>query len=45
MFETRKIHLSVPLEVYEFIRENRLFKNIDGIIVEFLIEKYGITLK
>jgi Mor family transcriptional regulator len=41
-YETRKLHLSVPLELYEHIRENKLFKEIDGIVVALLVEKFKL---
>ena len=42
-YETRKLHLSVPLELYEYIREQKLFKEIDGIVVELLMEKFKLS--
>ncbi len=42
MYETRKIHVTVPETVYEYLRREKLFKKIDGIITEMLIEKYHI---
>ena len=42
-YETRKLHLSVPLELYEYIREAKLFKEIDGIVVELLMAKFKLT--
>lgn len=41
-FQTRKLHISIPLELYEYLRENKLFKSIDGEIVSLLMEKYGL---
>ena len=42
MYETRKIHVTVPETVYEYLRREKLFKKIDGVITELLIEKYNI---
>ncbi len=42
MYETRKIHVTVPETVYKYLRREKLFKEIDGIITEMLIEKYNI---
>ncbi len=42
MYETRKIHVTVPETVYEYLRRKKLFKTIDGVITELLIEKYNI---
>jgi len=41
-YSTRKLHISIPLNVYEFLRTQKLFKEIDGIITELLVEKYQI---
>ena len=43
-FETRKLHISVPIKIYEYIQEHKLFKEIDGIVVELLITKYDIKI-
>ena len=43
-FETRKLHISVPVQLYEYIRNEKLFKEIDGIVVELLISKYNIII-
>ena len=42
MYDTGKIHLTVPKDVYEYLRINKKFKDIDGIVTEFLIDKYNI---
>jgi len=41
-FETRKLHISIPLELYNYLRENKLFKSIDGEITKLLMEKYQL---
>lgn len=41
-YETRKLHVSVPLDLYNFLREKRLFKEIDGVIVKLLSEYYEV---
>lgn len=41
-YESRKLHISIPLKVYDYLRENKLFKEIDGVITEILIKKYKI---
>lgn len=41
-FETRKLHISIPLELYEYLRTEKLFKSIDGEIVSLLMVKYGL---
>lgn len=41
-YETRKLHISVPLNLYEFIRTEKLFKNIDGIVVRLLMKEFDI---
>jgi len=43
-YETRKLHISVPIEVYEYIRNEKLFKEIDGIVTDLLIKKYNINI-
>jgi len=42
LYSTRKLHISIPLNVYEFLRTQKLFKEIDGVITELLIKKYQI---
>lgn len=42
-FDTRKIHISVPKEVYEYLRMNKKFSTIDGVITKLLIEYYNIN--
>lgn len=41
-FETRKLHVTVPAYVYEYLRREKIFKSIDGVVTELLIEKYNI---
>lgn len=41
-YETRKLHVSVPANVYDYLRANKLFKSIDGIVTELIIEHYNI---
>jgi len=41
-YETRKIHISVPVSLYDYLRKERLFKSIDGIIVNLLMEHYDL---
>jgi len=41
--ETRKIHISVPKYVYEYLRTNKKFSTIDGVITKLLIEYYDIN--
>jgi len=41
-YETRKLHVSVPLEIYDFLSKKRLFKEIDGVVVKLLMEHYNI---
>jgi len=41
-FETRKLHISVPKYVYDYLKENKLFSSIDGVVTKLLIEHYNI---
>ena len=38
-FETRKLHISIPLSLYEMIRDQKKFKEIDGIVTRLLTEE------
>jgi len=40
--ETRKLHVTLPRYVYDYLREHRLFSGIDGIVTDLLIEYFGI---
>ena len=38
-YETRKLHVSIPVDLYESLRINKRFKSIDGLVTRLLIEE------
>lgn len=42
IFRTKKVHITVPLALYEKLKEKRCFENIDEVIVEMLIKHYRL---